>query len=98
MLPPAASADEHTQLMFSITILPRDQRNVLYLFYFERLTLEEIATVLEKSEDDVAALYYTAYCNARKHATPSLPEPVGAGAVDWRGDHDEPGHVPVFFS
>lgn len=45
----------------AILRLPEEQRLVLTLFHFERLPLEEVALVLDTSEDEVAALLYLAY-------------------------------------
>ena len=61
MLPPDETATPHTRLMYEITCLPEEQRLVLMLFQFERLALEEIAMVLDETEDEVAARLYLAY-------------------------------------
>lgn len=80
MLPPHSSADRHTVLMFEITRLPALQRDVLLLFYYERLTLDEIATVLEASEEDVAAQFYRAHEQLGMiSAPPEVLENAGVG-------------------
>jgi hypothetical protein len=64
MLPPVDSATPHARLMYEITCLPEAQRLVLMLFHFERLSLEEMALVLDETEDEVAARLYLAYSAA----------------------------------
>jgi hypothetical protein len=60
MLPPPESSP---QIAYKYTRLPFMQRTVAQLFYYERLTLDEIAHVLEVSEPEVAALFYFAHVN-----------------------------------
>jgi DNA-directed RNA polymerase specialized sigma24 family protein len=45
----------------SISQLPHDERIVLILFYFEKLSLEEIAVILGRSEDEIAERFYLAH-------------------------------------
>lgn len=51
----------HAALTRAIERLPEEQRLVLALFHFERLSLDEVAMVLDESEDEVAARLYLAY-------------------------------------
>lgn len=76
MLPPTASADRHKRMMFDITRLPEDQRLVLSLFFHEDLSLDEIATVLERAEDQVAASFYWAHANLGLCPMPPLAAAV----------------------
>lgn len=62
--PTAPVAPPHARLRQAIVALPEDQRLVLTLFHFERLSLEEVAMVLDETEDEVAAQLYLAYQGA----------------------------------
>jgi DNA-directed RNA polymerase specialized sigma24 family protein len=63
MSAPAPTAPGSWRLASNILALPTDRRTVLALFFHERLTLAEIAQVLDKSEDEVAADFYLAHAN-----------------------------------
>ena len=51
---------DHARLGRAIAMLDSERRVILALFYVERLTLDEIAIVLERSEDQVAEMFYRA--------------------------------------
>jgi len=51
---------DRNELRRAIAALDSERRLILALFYVERLTLDEIAIVLERSEDHVAEMFYRA--------------------------------------
>lgn len=70
--PPGRTAPPELHLEYAISRLPDDQRTVLCLFHYERLSLEQIAVVLGLSEDEVAILFF--WANANLGARASLPD------------------------
>jgi hypothetical protein len=64
MLPPAPSAPDHVKMMHAFSRLPEVERTVLTLYYHEELSLEQIAEVVERSEDDAAAYFYWGHVDA----------------------------------
>lgn len=57
-LPASPSAWDHIQMVQSFSRLPAPQRTILTLYYCENLSLLQIAEVVDRSEDDVAADFY----------------------------------------
>jgi DNA-directed RNA polymerase specialized sigma24 family protein len=51
---------DHAELGRAIAALDSERRMILALFYVERLNLDEIALVLDTSEDQVAEMFYRA--------------------------------------
>lgn len=59
--------DEQYQALYkAIELLPESQRETVLLFYFENLKIKDIATVTEKTEDNVKVLLYRARENLKK--------------------------------
>lgn len=48
-------APEHTDIMEEIRRLPRDCRNIIYLYYYESYTIAEIAKILRKNPNTVSS-------------------------------------------
>lgn len=44
---------EECQIMEELSLLPKDERNVLYLHYYEGYTIKEIAAILGKKQNTV---------------------------------------------
>lgn len=61
--PSETEAQINQALRESIARLPASQRLVYTLYYFEELTLEQIATIVDLPEDEVAADFYWAHAN-----------------------------------
>lgn len=45
--------DEESSVMEEIFKLPKDYRNIIYLYYYEGYTVKEIAEILEKNQNTV---------------------------------------------
>lgn len=50
--------ESHKQLLHALNTLPADYREVLYLLYFEELSLEETALVMKKKKKQIENLSY----------------------------------------
>ena len=48
-------APEHTGIMEEIRQLPKDYRNIIYLYYYESYTIAEIAEILGKKPNTVSS-------------------------------------------
>lgn len=62
------SAIRHNLLIDSLNQLPQRQREVLYLRYYNQMSLEEISTVMEISKQGAANTLYKAFKFLRKNA------------------------------
>lgn len=70
--PAEAEAQIDDGLRYRIARLPVEQRLVYTLFYFEELSLEQIAGVIDEPEDHVAELFYWAHANIGAAPAPPL--------------------------
>jgi DNA-directed RNA polymerase specialized sigma24 family protein len=61
MMQPDTGATE--SMMRAILRLPEQQRIVCCLFYVERISLEEIAAVVDEPESRIAELFYLAHAS-----------------------------------
>ena len=59
--PTADATAAYSVLAAAINALPAAQRTVLVLFYYERISLPEIAMLLDEDEDGIAADFYLAH-------------------------------------
>jgi DNA-directed RNA polymerase specialized sigma24 family protein len=65
-------ADDYTR---AIMRLPEEQRLICCLVYFERISLNEIASLLDRPEPSVAEIFYLAHANVARtlgHPAPAL--------------------------
>lgn len=58
----------------AIMRLPEEQRLICCLFYFENISLDEIASLLDQPEPRVAETFYLAHSNVAREL--GLPEPA----------------------
>ena len=58
---PRESVEPLAALVRKITTLPLRQRDILLIFNYERLSLNEIATVPATAEQEVAGQFYVAH-------------------------------------
>ncbi len=49
------AAPEHSTVMDEVFQLPREYRNVIYLYYYESYTIAEIAEILHKSPNTISS-------------------------------------------
>lgn len=61
--PTETEAQIEESLRERIARLPVAQRLIYILYYFEELSLAQIAQVVDEPEDEVAALFYWAHAN-----------------------------------
>lgn len=48
-------APEHREVMEELWLLPKDSRNIIYLYYYESYTIAEIARILGKNPNTVSS-------------------------------------------
>ena len=59
----------------AIMRLPEEQRLICCLFYFESISLDEIASLLDRPEPHVAEIFYLAHAAVARelgHPTPAI--------------------------